>query len=99
MADPVALVFQPNRAAHGAYWFYWTTHDEIAWKKQLRSAGCRFLDDYKNHGGRVTTWQKTAGFIYKHLRLRLSSASSSCCRRRDSTPWRWSAQPLCITPS
>ena len=24
--------YQPNRDAHGSYWFYWTTEDEIEWK-------------------------------------------------------------------
>jgi hypothetical protein len=55
--------FQPSRAAHGSYWFYWTTHDEIAWKKNYRR-WMQFLDDYKNHGGRVAAGSD-AGFIYK----------------------------------
>ena len=54
--------YQPNRAAHGAYWFYWTTHDEIAWKKNY-ARWMEFLNDYKNHGGRVTTGSDS-GFIY-----------------------------------
>ncbi len=28
--------FQPNRNAHGSYWFDWTTDDEIAWKKNYQ---------------------------------------------------------------
>ncbi len=24
--------YQPSREAHGSYWFYWTTEDEVAWK-------------------------------------------------------------------
>jgi hypothetical protein len=45
--------FQPSRTAHGSYWFDWTTSDEIAWKENFR-IWMQFLEDYKNHGGRVT---------------------------------------------
>jgi len=55
--------FQPSRAAHGSYWFDWTTADEIAWKENYRR-WMRFLDDYKNHGGRVTLGSD-AGYIWK----------------------------------
>lgn len=55
--------FQPNRAAHGSYWFYWTTADEIAWKQNY-SRWMRFVNEYKNRGGRVAAGSD-AGFIYK----------------------------------
>lgn len=55
--------FQPSRDAHGSYWFDWTTRDEIAWKNNFR-LWMRFLNDYKNHGGRVTTGSDS-GFIFK----------------------------------
>ena len=55
--------FQPSRAAHGSYWFDWTTADEIAWKENFR-LWMQFLDDYKNHGGRVTLGSD-AGYIWK----------------------------------
>ncbi|MDF2177254.1 amidohydrolase family protein [Aliiglaciecola sp. CAU 1673] len=55
--------FQPNRYAHGSYWFDWTTADEIAWKDNYR-LWMQFLNDYKNHGGRVTTGSDS-GYIYK----------------------------------
>ena len=55
--------FQPSREAHGAYWFYWTSHDEIAWRN-FYHVWMRFLNDYKNAGGRVTTGSDS-GFIYK----------------------------------
>ncbi len=55
--------FQPSRYAHGSYWFDWTTQDEIDWKKNYQR-WMLFLDDYKNHGGRVTTGSDS-GFIYK----------------------------------
>ena len=54
--------FAPNRADHGSFWFYWTTEDEVAWKHNYQR-WMEFLDDYKNHGGRVTTGED-AGFIY-----------------------------------
>lgn len=55
--------FQPSRAAHGSYWFYWTSTDEIAWKN-FYTTWMAFLNDYKMRGGRVTTGSD-AGFIYK----------------------------------
>jgi len=55
--------FQPSRRAHGSYWFDWTTADEIAWKENYR-LWMMFLDDYKNHGGRVTLGSDS-GYIWK----------------------------------
>lgn len=55
--------FAPSRDAHGSYWFDWTTADEIAWKANFRK-WMLFLNDYKNHGGRVTTGSDS-GYIYK----------------------------------
>jgi hypothetical protein len=55
--------FQPSREAHGSYWFDWTTSDEIAWKENFR-LWMAFLNDYKNHGGRVTTGSDS-GYIWK----------------------------------
>jgi imidazolonepropionase-like amidohydrolase len=55
--------YQPSRRAHGSYWFDWTTHDEIAWKRNYRR-WMRFLNEYKNRGGRVATGSDS-GFIYK----------------------------------
>ena len=55
--------YQPNRDAHGSYWFDWTTEDEVAWKK-FYQVWMAFLNDYKNAGGRVTTGSDS-GFIYQ----------------------------------
>ncbi len=55
--------FQPSRYAHGSYWFDWTTADEIAWKQNFR-LWMQFLNDFKNHGGRVTTGSDS-GYIFK----------------------------------
>ncbi len=55
--------FAPNRNAHGSYWFDWTTADEIAWRKNY-ALWMQFLNDYKNHGGRITTGSDS-GYIYK----------------------------------
>ena len=55
--------FQPNRKAHGSYWFNWSTADEIAWKQNYQR-WMTFLNDYKNHGGRVTTGSDS-GYIFK----------------------------------
>lgn len=55
--------FTPSRYAHGSYWFDWTTAHEVAWKENFR-LWMAFLNDYKNHGGRVTTGSDS-GYIYK----------------------------------
>lgn len=55
--------FKPSRYAHGSYWFDWTTSQEIAWKENFR-LWMQFLNDFKNHGGRVTTGSDS-GYIYK----------------------------------
>jgi hypothetical protein len=55
--------FQPGREAHGAYWFDWTTGDEIAWKHNYEK-WMAFLDAFKDRGGRVAVGDD-AGFIYK----------------------------------
>ena len=55
--------FNPSRKSHGAYWFYWTTHDEVAWKKFYQK-WMEFLQDYKNRGGKVTVGSDS-GFIYQ----------------------------------
>jgi imidazolonepropionase-like amidohydrolase len=55
--------YEPSRAAHGSYWFDWTTRDEIEWKNNYR-LWMTFLNDYKNRGGRVTTGSDS-GYIYK----------------------------------
>jgi hypothetical protein len=55
--------FAPSRKAHGSYWFSWSTDDEIAWRENYR-LWMRFLDEYKDRGGRVTTGSDS-GYIYK----------------------------------
>jgi imidazolonepropionase-like amidohydrolase len=55
--------YQPSRAAHGSYWYDWSTADEIEWKNNYR-IWMQFLNDYKNRGGRVTTGSDS-GFIFK----------------------------------
>ncbi len=55
--------YTPNRVSHGAYWFYWTTEDEVQWKNFYR-VWMQFVNDYKNMGGRVTVGSDS-GFIYQ----------------------------------
>jgi imidazolonepropionase-like amidohydrolase len=55
--------YQPNRNAHGSYWFYWTTEDEVQWKR-FYQVWMSFINDFKNAGGRVTTGSDS-GFIYQ----------------------------------
>ena len=55
--------YAPNRASHGAYWYDWTTEDEIAWRN-FYQVWFRLVNDYKKMGGRVTTGSDS-GFIYQ----------------------------------
>jgi imidazolonepropionase-like amidohydrolase len=55
--------YQPSRDAHGSYWYYWGTEEEVAWRN-FYIRWMRFLNDYKNRGGIVTTGSDS-GFIYK----------------------------------
>jgi imidazolonepropionase-like amidohydrolase len=55
--------YAPSRSNHGAYWFYWTTWDEVAWRN-FYQVWFRLMNDYKKMGGRVTTGSDS-GFIYQ----------------------------------
>ena len=55
--------YAPSRTNHGAYWYDWTTEDEIAWRN-FYQVWFRLMNDYKKMGGRVTTGSDS-GFIYQ----------------------------------
>ncbi|MEM1128176.1 MAG: amidohydrolase family protein [Bacteroidota bacterium] len=55
--------FRPNRRAHGSYWFYWGTEEEVDWKENY-DLWMTFVNEYKNRGGRVAAGSDS-GFIYK----------------------------------
>lgn len=55
--------FEADPHVHGSYFFDWTTADEIAWKNNYQR-WMQFINDYKNHGGRVTVGSDS-GFIWK----------------------------------
>ncbi|MGE0453216.1 MAG: amidohydrolase family protein [Vicinamibacteria bacterium] len=55
--------YAPSRKAHGSYWFYWTTEDEVEWRRNFR-LWMDFVNEYKNRGGRVAAGSDS-GFIYK----------------------------------
>jgi imidazolonepropionase-like amidohydrolase len=55
--------FLPDPRLHGSYHFDWTTADEVAWRDNFR-IWMRFVNDFKNHGGRVAVGSD-AGFIFK----------------------------------
>jgi imidazolonepropionase-like amidohydrolase len=55
--------YAPSRTSHGAYWYYWTTWDEIAWRN-FYQVWFKLINDYKKMGGRVTTGSDS-GFIYQ----------------------------------
>ncbi len=55
--------YAPSRESHGAYWYDWTTEDEIAWRN-FYQVWFQLMNDYKKMGGRVTTGSDS-GFIYQ----------------------------------
>jgi imidazolonepropionase-like amidohydrolase len=55
--------FEPNRDNHGSFFYDWGTEDEIAWRKNYQ-LWMAFINDYKNHGGRVTVGSDS-GYIYQ----------------------------------
>ncbi len=61
--------YTPDRQNHGAYWYDWTTEDEVAFRN-FYQVWFKLMNDYKKMGGRVTT-----GFRLRlhlpDLRLRL----------------------------
>ncbi len=54
--------YGPSRGSHGAYWYDWTTSDEVAWRN-FYQVWFRLVNDYKKMGGRVTTGSDS-GFIF-----------------------------------
>jgi imidazolonepropionase-like amidohydrolase len=52
----------PSRVNHGSFYFDWTTQDEIESQRNTRLA-MRFMNEYKNRGGRVTAGSD-AGYVY-----------------------------------
>jgi len=56
--------YAPSRENHGAYWYYWTTWDEVAWRN-FYQRWFRLMNDYKKMGGRVTTGSDS-GYIYQN---------------------------------
>jgi imidazolonepropionase-like amidohydrolase len=54
--------YSPSRTNHGAYFYDWTTEDEVAWRN-FYHVWMQFVNEYKNMGGRVTA-SSDAGFIY-----------------------------------
>jgi imidazolonepropionase-like amidohydrolase len=55
--------YEPSRVNHGAYWYDWTTEDEVAWRN-FYQVWFKLTNDYKKMGGRVTTGSDS-GYIYQ----------------------------------
>lgn len=55
--------FQPQRGGHGAYWYRWSTTNEIEWRETFR-LWMRFVNDYKNLGGRIGVGSDS-GFMFQ----------------------------------
>jgi len=55
--------FQPQRGGHGAYFYRWSTENEVAWKESFR-IWMQFMNEFKNHGGRVCAGSDS-GFMYQ----------------------------------
>ena len=55
--------FQPNRRAHGSYWFNWGTEQEVEWRNNYH-LWMTFINEYKNRGGKVTLGTDS-GYIFQ----------------------------------
>lgn len=55
--------YTPSRNNHGAYWYNWTTEDEVQWRN-FYQVWFKLVNEYKKMGGRVTTGSDS-GFIYQ----------------------------------
>jgi hypothetical protein len=55
--------YTPSRVNHGAYWYNWTTEDEVQWRN-FYQVWFKLVNEYKKMGGRVTTGSDS-GFIYQ----------------------------------
>lgn len=55
--------YEPSYQSHGSYWHHWGTEQEVEWKNNYR-LWMTFINEYKNHGGRVTAGSDN-GFIYQ----------------------------------
>ncbi len=55
--------YQPSMKSHGSYWHFWGTEEEVAWKENYL-LWMKFINEYKNKGGRVTTGSDS-GFIFQ----------------------------------
>ncbi len=55
--------FQPQRGGHGAYWYRWSTTNEVEWRETFR-LWMQFVNDYKNLGGRIGVGSDS-GFMYQ----------------------------------
>ncbi len=55
--------YQPSKISHGSYWHDWGTEQEVAWRENF-SLWMKFINEYKNRGGRVTTGSDS-GFIFQ----------------------------------
>ncbi len=55
--------YGPSRISHGSYWLNWGTEQEVQWKENYK-IWMRFVNEYKNKGGRVTAGSDS-GFIYQ----------------------------------
>ena len=54
--------YRASREKHGSFFFNWTTEDEVEWKNNYK-LWMRFVNEYKNKGGRVVVGSDT-GYIY-----------------------------------
>jgi hypothetical protein len=55
--------FQPQRGGHGAYWYRWSTTNEVEWRETFKR-WMRFVNEYKNMGGRIGVGSDS-GFMFQ----------------------------------
>jgi hypothetical protein len=55
--------FQPQRGGHGAYFYRWSTANEVEWRESFR-IWMSFVNEFKNRGGRECAGSDS-GFMYQ----------------------------------
>lgn len=55
--------FKPQRGGHGAYFYRWSTGNEVEWRESFR-VWMAFMNEFKNRGGRVCAGSDS-GFMYQ----------------------------------
>ncbi|KAG0920005.1 hypothetical protein G6F32_015819 [Rhizopus arrhizus] len=73
--------FQPQRGGHGAYWYRWSTTNEIEWKQNYR-LWMQFINEYKNLDLRLRLRARTGTAAGSGVPSHRSAARGHVAKRR-----------------